>query len=236
MKPFLVLLPALLIGSAVFAQPQPDSTFRDVKLKIVDRKGKAMPGIVVQTAASDRGFLTDRNGAYVFSGLTDKDSVVIMLPRYGRTVIPVTGMDSLVVRVKSARAYSYYDQAADREVYVGYNRVKARDMTAPSSSVDVQAILQHTSVNSLYDLLVGRVAGLDIRRGANNEMQSTMRGTKSFYGSNEPLVVVDGITFESLQAADAVVNVRDIKRIDVLKDGAIYGSRGANGVIIITTK
>lgn len=219
------------------AQPA-DSAVRDITLKVVNKKSRPLSGIVVLSTASDAGGLTDAKGSYVFKGLTNKDSLIVMLPEFGRTMIPVADYDSLLVRVRSPRSYSYFDPETNREINIGYTKIRASDKTSPSSSLNVQELIERSNVSSLYDLLVGRVPGLDIRRGngASGEISATMRGTKSFYGSNEPLVILDGIPFDSIEAANAVVNVRDIKTLDVLKDGSIYGSRGANGVIVITTK
>ena len=102
--------------------------------------------------------------------------------------------------------------------------------------------MERQTVVSVEELLVGRVPGVEVGRSAGGDLQVRVRGAGSFYGSGEPLFVVDGLPIgsaASLGGSLAGLTPRDISRIDVLKDAsttAIYGSRGANGVIMITTK
>lgn len=91
------------------------------------------------------------------------------------------------------------------------------------------------------DLLVGRVPGLEVLRLANGDVTLRIRGARSFMGDDEPLLVLDGMPIRGggLSQALAMLNPSDIARIDVLKDAgatAIYGSRGGNGVVVITTR
>jgi TonB-dependent SusC/RagA subfamily outer membrane receptor len=125
------------------------------------------------------------------------------------------------------------------QVAVGYATQPARDLAVAVGSVDARSS-GNEQFSSVEDMLAGRVAGLDVRRGQDGRFSLRIRGTTSIVGNNEPLLVIDGMTVNS-NAADALSMLlpRDVQRVDVLKDAgatAIYGSRGANGVIVITTR
>ncbi|MCK7533220.1 MAG: TonB-dependent receptor plug domain-containing protein [Marinilabiliales bacterium] len=120
---------------------------------------------------------------------------------------------------------------------VGYGTVKKRDLTGSVSSVRSDEIVKTASSNALQSIQ-GKVAGLDVTRESGetgSEVNMTLRGVRSVNASNSPLFLVDGIEYGSTLD----INPSDIASIEVLKDAsstAIYGTRGANGVIIITTK
>jgi TonB-dependent SusC/RagA subfamily outer membrane receptor len=207
-----------------------DPLRRDIPLTILDKKGRPVNNIIVQSLSAGKAGITDRAGRFVFQDMADGDSISIMLPKYGETVIPVTGMDSIVVTMRSASRYSYLNNEG-RSVIIRKNNTDA------STLLDVPALLNQRSCNSLYDLLQGRVAGLDITpSGSGGEVTANIRGQRSFMLSSEPMVVLDGIPIGTLSEANAMVNVHDIKTIEVLKSASEYGVRGANGVIVIKTK
>lgn len=239
MKKIVIVGIALLAGcgmSCPQAKAQSDEA-RNVTLSIQDRRGRPVPGVVVQDVkAETSAVLTDGRGMQVFPGMTDRDSLVVMLPRYGSTTIPVNGMDSIVIVLRSARRYSYHDQGGDKIINVGYGGITERTRTTPTSTLNVQEIVQNTGANSLYDVLVGRVSGLTLSRGVDGVVRANIRGINSIMAGTEPLVVLDGAPFGTLNDANNAINVRDVKTVDVLKEGSMYGSRGANGVILVTTK
>jgi TonB-dependent starch-binding outer membrane protein SusC len=124
------------------------------------------------------------------------------------------------------------------EVSVGYGTERPERVTGSVASVSPEEA--DTRVARVVDMLVGRVAGLTVIRLANGDVALRIRGTRSFHGDTEPLLVIDGIPAQgAIGAALAGLAPRDIARIDLLKDAgstAIYGARGANGVILIATK
>jgi hypothetical protein len=234
MKPDKMIFAALLCLSAWSVSAQEPESPRDVTLKITDRKGRPVSGVVVQSVPQGNGAMTDANGMHVFSGMTDRDSILMMLPRYGETILSVAGMDSIVVAVRNTRQFVYSDQW-DQEFTDGYTVNKERNRTQSGTTLDVQEMLKTTHATSISELLQGRVAGLTIQRSPSGETSANIRGQRSFLGSNEPLVVVDGLPLGELSQVDQMIDIRQIKTIDIVKEGSMYGSRGANGVIVVTT-
>ncbi len=226
----------LCVSGAVCGQAQEADTIRDFRLRVVDRREKPFPGVVAQLTREDNAYLTDAKGRLDFRGVTDRDSLIIFIPGGRTAVMPLDGLDSAMIQIRNRRAYAGNGTHQERMVGIGYGSVRERDRTTPTSTIDVEELMKTQTFNSLYEILQGRVAGLSMTSTAGGGYATTIRGQKSIYGSNEPLVVVDGIPIGDLSTASGMLNVRDIKTIDILKEGSIYGSRGANGVILITTK
>jgi TonB-dependent SusC/RagA subfamily outer membrane receptor len=126
------------------------------------------------------------------------------------------------------------------QVDVGYDRMHPEDVTGSVSSL-VEEDLERVRMGSVEELIRDRVAGVQVRRLPNGDYSFRIRGTRSLIGNNEPLVVIDGmpISTQVVSAALSGIMPNDVVRIDVLKDAgstAAYGSRGSNGVILITTR
>lgn len=128
------------------------------------------------------------------------------------------------------------DEEASEEVNVGYGTLPEDRVTGAVSQI-VPDEMPRSSAARLADLIAGRVAGVNVQRTGGNGYRVTIRGASSLYGSDEPLYVVDGVELMAPGLPD--LNPNDVASISVLKDAgaaAIYGSRGANGVILITTR
>ena len=128
---------------------------------------------------------------------------------------------------------------AQDSVQVGYGRQAKRDVTGAVASVDGD-VARRNAPTSIADMIEGRFAGVEVQRLANGGVSIRIRGSRSLKSDQEPLLVVDGVPQRAGEGGTlSDLDPRDIKSIDVLKDAgatAIYGSRGANGVILITTK
>lgn len=121
-------------------------------------------------------------------------------------------------------------------VQVGYGLQARREVTGAVSTIDAAHVRQ-TTPTSLADMLEGRVPGLEVQRLPNGGLSLRIRGQRSFRADGEPLFVIDGVP-KAAEGAYRDLDPRDIQSIEVLKDAgslAVYGSRGANGVILITT-
>ena len=118
----------------------------------------------------------------------------------------------------------------DSEVNIGYGTVKRGDLTTSVSSLNMEKDSQTKSYADMYEYLQGRVPGLQV----TPDKRIIIRGIGSINSSNDPLILVDGSEITDL----STINPNDVKSVDVLKDASasIYGVRGANGVILITTK
>ena len=123
-------------------------------------------------------------------------------------------------------------------VDVGYGTSAKGDVTGAVSSTSGNTTAP-TNPKSMADLLEGRFPGVEVRRLASGGLSVRIRGQRTFRGSSEPLYVIDGMPMQGTDGILTDLDPRDIESIDVLKDAAatsVYGSRGANGVILITTK
>jgi TonB-dependent starch-binding outer membrane protein SusC len=125
-------------------------------------------------------------------------------------------------------------------VQVGYGTQARRNVVGAISSIDADSARKSGTVTSMFDMLEGRVPGLEVRRLSTGLLTLRIRGSRSLLAGGEPLLVVDGIPMEgSAGTLLTDMDPRDVRRVEVLKDAgslAAYGSRGANGVLLITMK
>jgi TonB-dependent SusC/RagA subfamily outer membrane receptor len=152
--------------------------------------------------------------------------------------ILTVGAVCLTVACGPRRTSPRPDRNADT-IAVGYGGQRQRDVTGAVGTLTERDIEHHRGPR--IEELLNRIPGVQVMRVAGGEYSVRIRGSQSFYGSNEPLFVVDGVPLSGIRGglgAVAGIPPGDIARIDVLKDAAaaIYGSQGANGVILITTK
>ena len=196
---------------------------------ITDKKGP-LPGVGVQIKGTSISTVTDDNGKYSIK-TNNAANDVLMFTYIGYTTqeIPVTSRSSINVTLQ--------DQSSDLNevVVVGYGTQRKGDLTGAISVVKA-ADVQKRQATTVAESLQGLATGIKVRGGGQpgSEAQIQIRGLKNFSGSN-PLYVVDGL----VTTANRDFNPADIESIQILKDAsaaAIYGSRAANGVIIITTK
>lgn len=201
---------------------------------VKDAAGDFLIGATVQVKGISGGTITNIDGNYIL-----KD-----VPRTATLVFSYVGMQNKEVPVngKSTINVTLLDDALQLEqvVVIGYGSVKKSDVTGSVTSVKTEA-LKEIPANSVEGLLQGRAAGLQVINSSQDPGAGAtvrIRGGSSLRGSNAPLVVVDG--FPLGDAGDLKqINPSDIVNMEILKDAsasAIYGSRGANGVIMITTK
>ena len=144
-----------------------------------------------------------------------------------RVLILATSVLLVVACGTSVKSASYAQNPEEEYLNTGYGKVKKKDSASSVSSLDVK---QGSGYSDIYEYMKGRVAGVDV-----NGTTITIRGMRSIMGNNEPLILVDGVEM------DDISNILPdmVERIDVLKDAsstALYGVRGANGVILITTR
>lgn len=233
----MLLVCVLLALGQVFAQN------RTIKGTVNDDKGAAVANASVVVKGSSSGTVTDANGAFSISVPASAKVLVISSLNFLSQEINVTGKTQISVLLQPS------SEKLDEVVVVGYGTTKRVNSTASVAKVGGDK-LENVPFASLDKGLQGKVAGLQSssnngQPGANQDVR--IRGIGSFTASSSPLYVVDGIQIVSGDISSAVqttnvlstINPNDIEDISVLKDAAatsIYGSRGANGVILITTK
>ena len=224
MKHAVIFCLFVLMSVAIKAQDI-DSSKRDISLIILDKKERPISNIIVQSDTK-AGF-TDNSGRFIFNNMSDNDTISMMLPKYGETFINVADLDSIVIKMPSTRRYYYVN---------GEKQNRYEKTTESTDILDVQSILLSSSYNSLLDLLRG-VAGLNFTpSGSSGQVQTNIRGPASINGTNEPLIVLDGTKLGSFEEADRMINIREIKTIEVQKSASEWGMLGMNGAIVIKTK
>ena len=223
-KCMLVLLGAVCLTAIGHAQT------RTVRGTVTDENGEPIVGVFVLEQDTQNGTSTDLDGAY---SLTVADGAVlyvqcvgfepVSVPVGSRDVIDVTLLEDL--------------EALEGTVVIGYGTARRSDVTGSIASVGGETLraIPATDVSRALD---GRIAGVQMVQTSSrpgSSMQIRIRGQRSLSASNDPLIVLDGIPF---MGSLTDISPSDIKSMDILKDAAstaIYGSRGGNGVILITT-
>ena len=201
-----------------------------VKGIVKDNLGESVIGANVTEKGTTNGMITDLDGNFSLT-VQKNATLVISYIGYVTQEIAIKGNTNLNITLKED------SKALEEVVVIGYGTARKSDVTGSIASVGGDKLQEMPSTNITY-ALQNRVAGVDMTQTSSQPgatMQIRIRGTRSLTASNDPLVVLDGIPFMG-NLSD--INPGDIKSMDILKDAsstAIYGSRGANGVILITT-
>ena len=205
----------------------------NVSGKVVDATGEPVIGASVMVKGTSIGAVTDLDGNFSIPNAPRNASLEISYVGFKTQTISVGGKNSISVTMQEDR------QMLDDVVVVGYGVQKKSDVTGAMASVSTEE-LNARPVNNALEALQGKAAGVDITTNERpGQLGSILiRGQRSIGATNSPLYVVDGVPLMSASAIETL-NPRDIETIDILKDAsatAIYGSRGANGVVLVTTK
>lgn len=202
--------------------------------KVIDVNGIGIPGATVIVEGTPTGTATDMDGNFT---LDVPEGAVLLVSFIGYQSKQVIAGSQNLITITLLEDMSSLDEV----IVVGYGTQEKRNVTGAISSLDEKSI-REIPVSSAVEAMQGQVAGVDVvssggRPGQNPQI--LIRGRRSISASNDPLYVIDGIPQTSATSAIFDINPQDITSMEVLKDAsatAIYGSRGANGVIIITTK
>lgn len=202
--------------------------------KVTDENGVELPGVSVLVQGQQQGTTTDKNGIYTFT-VPDENSVLIFsFVGYLAQEVTVGNQTQISISLKTDT------KQLSEVVVVGYGTQRRKDLTGAIASLDgkeIKNIVTNNGLTAVAGLLPGiQVVQASGRPGANPVVR--IRGNGSFNASNTPLIVVDGLPLNNADDFN-LINPSDIESMDILKDAAssaIYGSRGGNGVIIVTTK
>jgi TonB-linked SusC/RagA family outer membrane protein len=199
---------------------------------VVDENQNGMPGVNILVKGTSNGTVTDANGFYSLD-LSNSEEATLVFSSIGYNTLEET------VRGRNAIDVSLIPDitSLSEVVVIGYGEVKKSNVTGSIVSVKSEELRRVPSTN-VMESLQGSIPGMDITRtsgAAGGGISVQLRGNRSLTASGEPLFIVDGVQYPSIQD----LSPNDIQSMEVLKDAAstaIYGSRGANGVILITTK
>jgi iron complex outermembrane receptor protein len=220
----LTLVLAVAISSFAFAQRTITGTVTDAE------NGEPLISATVVVVGSSTGTITDFDGKYSLEVPDDATQLEFSYTGYATAVADINASNVVDIALSAGAVL-------DEIVVTGYGTQKSKEVTSAITSVKAEDFNQG-NVQSPTQLLQGKVAGLNIARAGgnpNNGFQIRLRGVGTAGANASPLIVIDGVPGGELQSVDP----NDIASVDVLKDGsaaAIYGTRGAAGVILITTK
>lgn len=231
-------------------QTTPSGKIQRITGTVKDEKGEPIIGANIKVAGTSLGTITDLDGNFSLDAPAD-----------GELTVSYIGYDEQQVVVNDKKSFTIVlkedTKVLDEVVVIGYGTVKKSDLTGSVANISANESNKGGVSTSVGQMLQGRVAGLVSSQGSPQPGGSSdivIRGRNSIYGSSAPLYIVDGFPFNPSTAPDAgsvgfsssgsrdplnFINPNDIENVSVLKDAAataIYGTRGANGVIIITTK
>ena len=221
---FLPIVAALLSLQAAFGQ---------VSGTVTDADGIPLPGASVVVKGTTKGTTTDFDGNYSIAVAAD-GTLAFSYIGYSTEEVPVNNQSTINVSLEEDAAM------LDEVILVGYGTQKKGEVTAAIASVDAEQ-LSIVQTSNTIDAVKGQISGVDVQSSGGRPGQTStvrIRGRRSITASNDPLYVVDGIPLIDGSETMSDINPQDIASIEILKDAAataVYGSRGANGVLLVST-
>lgn len=229
MRKYLTMVVLLFMSISMFAQQH------SVKGTVVDQNGVPVIGMTVMEQGTQNGTTTDIDGNYQIT--VSKGGAVLEFTALGYATVVEAVNNRAVVDVVSAEEAMVLDAV----VAIGYGSVRKKDLTTAVSTVSTED-MKLRPVTEASGFIQGKVAGVTVQQTSGQPgsgMTIRVRGASSIASSNDPLYVVDGVPVGTGSYAIAYLSPQDIESMQILKDAssaAIYGSRAANGVVLITTK
>ena len=214
---------------------QPNGKIRKISGVIVDEKGESVIGASVAVQGTTLGTITNVDGEYTLADVPESAEITISFIGYKTLVFKAN--DKALSRITLKEDSEILDEV----VVIGYGSMNKRDVTTSIARVGGEE-LKDMPVTGFDQALVGKMAGVQITQTTGKPNGGTtirVRGTGSITAGADPLYVVDGVPLERASSALETVDMNDVESIEILKDAssaAIYGSRGSNGVVMITTK
>lgn len=225
LKSIIVFFLTLAAVTQVYSQ-------KTVQGLVSDREGQPLVGVNIVIKGTGKGVVSNIRGQYSINNIKDSDVLAFSYLGFNPQDVKVGTQQKINIVLQPASI------ELEETVVIGYGTSRKIDLTGAVASVDAND-LSNSATSNFDQALAGRVSGLQVTStdGTPGEaLNIVIRGGNSITGSNAPLYVVDGVPMESFDPAS--ISTRDIKSLDIMKDAsstAIYGARGANGVILITT-
>ncbi|MBP3355719.1 MAG: TonB-dependent receptor plug domain-containing protein [Rikenellaceae bacterium] len=198
--------------------------------RVVDYEGKGIRNVKVSLLKGEQYTRTDKQGYFAFLNVAPDDTVHLTaknshfdydIPVDGKLSLQVVVMDGIIEALESQKL-----------VDIGYEHIQANMRLTPGSSISGETLRQ-MGIRSIAEALERFVPGVQISSSGRDDGSGiTIRGQRSINYSNKPLFLLDGMEISDISG----ISINDVGSIEVLKDGSIYGSRGANGVIIIKSR
>jgi TonB-linked SusC/RagA family outer membrane protein len=246
---YCLLLLLFLLPLSLLAQ-------KTISGKVTDENKNPLAGSTISVKGRMASTVSDANGNFTLNAPNLNSSLIVSSVGYLTEEFPLKGKSTIVVSM------SIKEATLEDVVVIGYGTVRKQDLTGAVTSVKINE-QEAAQITSIDKLLQGRAAGVTVNSGSaapGGAVNVRIRGTSTFTGGSEPLYVVDGViintatqdvdnslragtnpgnSYQEAQNGLTAINPQDIESIEILKDAsatAIYGSRGANGVVLITTK
>ncbi|HEY4196470.1 MAG TPA: SusC/RagA family TonB-linked outer membrane protein, partial [Mucilaginibacter sp.] len=223
----------------VVIKPKEESLAKDrlgdinISGRVLDVDGKPLPGATIHVKNGSKSTVTDVNGNFKLNGLDANAVLVVSYVGFLNKEVAITDQKQLTINLEEDRTN------LNEVMVIGYGTSKKRDLTGSVGGVNM-GDLEQAPIRSFDEALAGRVAGVQVTSSEGQPgagIDIVIRGASSLTQDNSPLYVIDGFPIENPD--NNTINPSEIESLDVLKDAsatAIYGARGSNGVIIITTK
>ena len=227
MRKYLTMVLLLTAGISAFAQQH------SLKGTVIDSQGYPVPGLTVMETGTANGAVTDADGNYFINLTSPQATVEFDALGYKKVTEKVNGRSTINLTVEEDAI------ALDAVVAIGYGTARKRDLTTAVSTVSNED-MKLRPVTEASGFIQGKVAGVTVQQTSGlpgSGMTVRVRGASSIASSNDPLYVVDGVPVGTGNYAIAYLSPQDIESMQILKDAssaAIYGSRAANGVVLIT--
>lgn len=229
MKTKIFLFILLAVSLNTYAQTAEQEGKVPFNGQVVDMLGQPVKGVRVYTFDSNFSTTTDKKGRFGLTNVLPHDTVHLLYRRQ-QYDIPVDGKRSMRI-VMGDQVQLQVEPSVEME-NLGYGWVNRRESVSSSQGISGE-VLRRTGRANLLDALQGLVPGLQVlSSGGPTGQKVIIRGIGTINGSTDPLFIVDGVEVSSLD----FLNVYDIECVEVMKDAYIYGSKGANGAILVTTK
>ena len=198
---------------------------------VTDASGAPLPGVTIVVEGSAKGTITGLDGRYFISNVPVDATLIFSFIGMKPQRIAVDGKATIHIKMEEE------DVSMDEVVVIGYGVAKKRDLTGAVASVSSEELMA-TAPTLIQNALRGKAAGVMVagNQGLNDTPMIRIRGNRSISATNDPLFVIDGVPSNG---GIETINPNDVSSIEILKDAsatAIYGARGANGVILVTTK
>lgn len=234
-------LVSTVVKETVYSLDQAKTTVKGV---VKDDTGEPIPGASVMLKGTTTGTITDLDGRFslTYSPSGKKAELLVSFVGMGTQTVPITGKSTVNIQLRAETS------ALDEVVVTAYGTSRRKDLTASTARVG-QAELQAAPMTSnIQGALQGRAAGVNVQISSaspTSPVSVIIRGVSSLSGDGQPLWIIDGVPQYSSSVSGDVsntlynLNLNDVESIDILKDAsgtALYGSRAANGVVIVTTK